>query len=62
MTPGHDQVEVVVPIQSTAPAAIDFLRLGAEARVLGPPDPRAAMMKTANQLATTQGRPTGAEA
>lgn len=50
--PGVDgRVEVVVPIESVEHAATDFLRLGAEAEVLAPPELREAMSATARCLA-----------
>jgi predicted DNA-binding transcriptional regulator YafY len=48
---GDDWAEVVVPIESVEHAATDFLRLGAEAEVLSPPDLRMAMRETADRLA-----------
>lgn len=45
------RAEVGVPIESVEHAAVDFLRLGAEAEVLSPPDLRAAMAKTARRTA-----------
>ena len=50
--PGPDGwAEVGVPIESVEHAAVDFLRLGAEAEVLSPPELRAAMAETANRTA-----------
>lgn len=42
--------EVVVPVESVEHAAVDFLRLGAEAEVLEPPDLREAMAATARRV------------
>lgn len=51
-TPGADgRVEVAVPIESVGHAAVDFLRLGAEAEVLAPPELRDAMAAAARRLA-----------
>ncbi|HYC73430.1 helix-turn-helix transcriptional regulator [Brevundimonas sp.] len=43
--------EVVVPIESLEHAAVDFLRLGAEAEVMAPAALRAEMRRTAERLA-----------
>ena len=48
---GDGPAEVVVPIESIAHAAIDFLRLGAEAEVMAPAALRAEMRRTAKRLA-----------
>ena len=48
---GDGRAEVVVPIESVEHAATDFLRLGAEAEVLAPPELRAAMREGADRLA-----------
>ncbi|WP_309627620.1 WYL domain-containing protein [Brevundimonas sp.] len=51
-TPAADAwVEVTIPIESIAHAAVDFLRLGAEAEVLAPSELRSAMRGTIQQLA-----------
>jgi predicted DNA-binding transcriptional regulator YafY len=47
---GDGWAEVVVPIESVEHAATDFLRLGAEAEVLSPPDLRAEMRESAGRL------------
>jgi predicted DNA-binding transcriptional regulator YafY len=50
--PGADGwAEIVVPIESFGHAAVDFLRLGAEAEVLAPAELRAAMAEAAARLA-----------
>lgn len=48
---GDGPAEVAVPIESVAHAAIDFLRLGAEAEVMAPAALRAEMRRTARRLA-----------
>jgi predicted DNA-binding transcriptional regulator YafY len=48
---GGGWIEVIVPIESVAHAATDFLRLGAEVEVLDPPTLRAAMREGADRLA-----------
>ena len=50
-TAGSGMVEVTVPIESIEHAAVDFLRLGAEAEVLTPPGLRSAMRETARRQA-----------
>lgn len=47
---GDDWAEVVVPIESVEHAAVDFLRLGVEAEVMGPAALRAEMRRTADRL------------
>jgi predicted DNA-binding transcriptional regulator YafY len=55
-TPAADAwVEVIVPIESIAHAAIDFLRLGPEAEVVGPLELRAAMAETVGRMAALYG-------
>lgn len=48
---GEGPADVTVPIESIEHAAVDFLRLGAEAEVLTPPALRYAMRDTAGRLA-----------
>ncbi len=48
---GDDWAEAVVPIESIEHAAVDFLRLGAEAEILVPEGLRTAMRHTAERLA-----------
>ena len=48
---GDGWVEVVVPIESVEHAAVDFLRLGAEAEIVAPAPLRAEMRRTAERLA-----------
>ncbi|RKN44828.1 helix-turn-helix transcriptional regulator [Streptomyces hoynatensis] len=52
------RVEVTLPVESTALAVTDLLRLGTEAEVLGPPELRAALAATVTALAARYG-PTG---
>ncbi|WP_369058839.1 YafY family protein [Caulobacter sp. 73W] len=54
-TAGAGWIEVVVPIESVAHASIDFLRLGAEAEVLSPPELREGLAATFRKLAQTYG-------
>ncbi|GAA0464506.1 YafY family protein [Streptomyces olivaceiscleroticus] len=44
-------VEVQMPVETTAVAVSDLLRLGADAEVLGPPELRAAVARTVAELA-----------
>lgn len=50
-TAGDGWAEAVVPIESVAHAAVDFLRLGAEGEVLAPAALRDEMRRTAGRLA-----------
>ena len=45
-------VEMTAPIETVAHAADDFLRLGAEAEVVAPPELRAALAETVERMAT----------
>ncbi|MFH8408888.1 helix-turn-helix transcriptional regulator [Streptomyces sp. NPDC018019] len=57
--PPDDQgwVHVDLPVESPAVAVGDLLRLGTEAEVLGPPELRAAVARTAAELAERYGMP-----
>lgn len=55
-------VRVVLPVESTAMAVGDLLRLGAEAEVLGPAELRAAVAETVGTLARRYGRDAAAGA
>lgn len=48
---GDRWVEVIVPIESVEHAAVDFLRLGAEAEIVAPAPLRVEMRRTAERLA-----------
>ncbi|OJH37469.1 helix-turn-helix transcriptional regulator [Cystobacter ferrugineus] len=54
-TAGEGWIEVTVPIESVAHASVDFLRLGAEAEVLSPPELRDALAATVRRLVGTYG-------
>lgn len=59
---GAVRVRVLLPVESTAVAVGDLLRLGTEAEVLGPAGLRAAVAREVEALADRYGRGTGESA